>query len=201
MILGGLVMISIGLFIIIGTFKLFKPTDYSTWKDAESIVEKVRTETWDDGELRPCLPRIIVSFELDGELIKGKSNCIGTEKTIKQVIAKYPKGSKVCFKYDDSPKETIVTQIADNLNFQKTIYIHIDDKEFPNGSVEKKAKLFGYGSVSYTHLDVYKRQGMYYCNCRCRSPEVYDGFNRKPDRRNDSRYGSKYGNCERTEWN
>ena len=128
MILGGLVMISIGLFIIIGTFKLFKPTDYSTWKDAESIVEKVRTETWDDGELRPCLPRII-----------------GTEKTIKQVIAKYPKGSKVCFKYDDSPKETIVTQIADNLNFQKTIYIHIDDKEFPNGSVEKKAKLFGYG--------------------------------------------------------
>ena len=88
MILGGLVMISIGLFIIIGTFKLFKPTDYSTWKDAESIVEKVRTETWDDGELRPCLPRIIVSFELDGELIKGKSNCIGTEKTIKQVIAK-----------------------------------------------------------------------------------------------------------------
>ena len=43
--------------------------------------------------------------------------------------------------------------------------------------------------------------GMYYCNCRCRSPEVYDGFNRKPDRRNDSRYGSKYGNCERTEWN
>ena len=101
MILGGLVMISIGLFIIIGTFKLFKPTDYSTWKDAESIVEKVRTETWDDGELRPCLPRIIVSFELDGELIKGKSNCIGTEKTIKQVIAKYPKGSKVCFKYDD----------------------------------------------------------------------------------------------------
>ena len=27
MILGGLVMISIGLFIIIGTFKLFKPTD------------------------------------------------------------------------------------------------------------------------------------------------------------------------------
>ena len=132
MILGGLVMISIGLFIIIGTFKLFKPTDYSTWKDAESIVEKVRTETWDDGELRPCLPRIIVSFELDGELIKGKSNCIGTEKTIKQVIAKYPKG-------------TIVTKIADNLNFQKTIYIHIDDKEFPNGSVEKKAKLFGYG--------------------------------------------------------
>ena len=106
MILGGLVMISIGLFIIIGTFKLFKPTDYSTWKDAESIVEKVRTETWDDGELRPCLPRIIVSFELDGELIKGKSNCIGTEKTIKQVIAKYPKGSKVCFKYDDSPKST-----------------------------------------------------------------------------------------------
>lgn len=119
MILGGLVMISIGLFIIIGTFKLFKPTDYSTWKDAESIVEKVRTETWDDGELRPCLPRIIVSFELDGELIKGKSNCIGTEKTIKQVIAKYPKGSKVCFKYDDSPKETIVTKIADNLNFRK----------------------------------------------------------------------------------
>lgn len=145
MILGGLVMISIGLFIIIGTFKLFKPTDYSTWKDAESIVEKVRTETWDDGELRPCLPRIIVSFELDGELIKGKSNCIGTEKTIKQVIAKYPKVSKVCFKYDDSTKETIVTKIADNLNFQKTIYIHIDDKEFPNGSVEKKAKLFGYG--------------------------------------------------------
>lgn len=45
MILGGLVMISIGLFIIIGTFKLFKPTDYSTWKDAEGIVEKVRTET------------------------------------------------------------------------------------------------------------------------------------------------------------
>ena len=90
MILGGLVMISIGLFIIIGTFKLFKPTDYSTWKDAESIVEKVRTETWDDGELRPCLPRIIVSFELDGELIKGKSNCIGTENTIKQVIAKNP---------------------------------------------------------------------------------------------------------------
>ena len=145
MILGGLVMISIGLFIIIGIFKLFKPTDYSTWKDAEGIVEKVRTETWDDGELRPCLPRIIVSFELDGELIKGKSNCIGTEKTIKQVIAKYPKGSKVCFKYDDSPKETIVTKIADNLNFQKSIYIHIDDKEFPNGSVEKKAKLFGYG--------------------------------------------------------
>ena len=52
-------------------------------------------------------------------------------------------GWKVCFKYDDSQKETIVTKIADNLNFQKTIYIHIDDKEFPNGSVEKKAKLFG----------------------------------------------------------
>ena len=54
-------------------------------------------------------------------------------------------GRKVCFKYDDYQKKTIVSKIADNLNFQKTIYIHIDDKEFPNGSVEKKAKLFGYG--------------------------------------------------------
>ena len=31
-----------------------------------------------------------------------------------------------------------------------------------------------------------------YNSSRCRSPEVYDGFNWKPDRRNVSRYGSKY---------
>ena len=39
---------------------------------------------------------------------------------------------------------------------------------------------------------------MYYCNCRCRSPEVYDGFNWKPDCRNVSRYGSKCSNCDST---
>jgi hypothetical protein len=55
MILGGLVMISIGLFIIIGTFKLFKPTDYSTWKET---VGHHYINRADDDEYRSILYRI-----------------------------------------------------------------------------------------------------------------------------------------------
>lgn len=138
----GVFMMSIGVFIMIGVNRLFKPTDFSTWTEAEGVVEEVCTRGWTNGRMRTTAPRIIVEFEMNGNLVKGRSNYIGKRKNIKQVIAKYPKGMKVHFRYNDKNK-SLLSSMAKEMKCFK--YIYIQDVEFSDASGEKIAEIISYG--------------------------------------------------------